>query len=137
MSKRKVIRAMHKIISNKTSKIKDIINCTLRQLIRIILSLVKCLFDKYIKKKMQSSYFKKTITIMLRKSRNKNYFKSLFFKLIALLNILNKILKLIILKRLRYVIKTHDILSNTQIRIRKQRLIDTMLQLIIKKIYTI
>jgi len=74
---------------------------------------------------------------MLRKSRKKNYFKSLFFKLIALLNILNKILKSIILKRLRYVIKTHDILSNTQIRIRKQRLIDTMLQLIIKKIYTI
>jgi len=50
---------------------------------------------------------------MLRKSRKKNYFKSLFFKFIALLNILNKILELIILKRLRYVVKTHNILSNT------------------------
>jgi hypothetical protein len=62
---------------------------------------------------MQLFYFKKTIIIMLRKSRKKNYSKLLFFKFIALLNILNKILELIILKRLRYVVKTHDILSNT------------------------
>ncbi len=74
---------------------------------------------------------------MLRKSRKKNYSKSLFFKLIALLNILNKILESIILKHLRYVIKTHDTLLSTQIRIRRQRLIDTTLQLITKKIYTI
>ncbi len=37
MLKRKVIKAMHKTISNKTLKIYDVINCTLRQLIRIIL----------------------------------------------------------------------------------------------------
>ncbi len=74
---------------------------------------------------------------MLRKSKKKNYFKSLFFKLIALLNTLNKILKSIILKRLRYVVKTYDILSNTQIRAKRQCLINTTLQLITKKIYTI
>ena len=37
ISKRKVIKAMHKITSNKTLKIKNIINYTLQQLIRIIL----------------------------------------------------------------------------------------------------
>ena len=62
---------------------------------------------------MQLSYFKKTITIILRKSREKNYFKLLFFKSIALLNILNKILESIILKRLRYVTETHNTLLNT------------------------
>ena len=86
---------------------------------------------------MQLSYFKKTITIMLRKSRKKNYFKSLFFKFIALLNTLNKILESIILKRLCYVVKMHNILLSTQIRVRRQRLIDTILQLITKKIYII
>ncbi len=65
---------------------------------------------------MQLFYFKKTITIMLRKSRKKNYFKLLFFRLIALLNILNKILKSIILKHLCYVVKTYNTLSNTQIK---------------------
>jgi len=69
---------------------------------------------------MQSSYFKMTIIIILRKSRKKNYSKLLFFKLIALLNTLNKILESIISKRLRYVIKTHDTLLNTQIKVKKQ-----------------
>jgi len=62
---------------------------------------------------MQLSYFKKMITIMLHKLRKKNYFKLLFFKLIALLNILNKILELIISKRLCYVVEAHNTLSNT------------------------
>jgi hypothetical protein len=86
---------------------------------------------------MQLFYFKKTITIMLRKSRKKNYFKLLFFKIIALLNTLNKILELIILKRLYYIVKTHNTLLNIQIRARRQRLINTILQLITIKIYTI
>jgi len=73
---------------------------------------------------------------MLRKSK-KNYFKLLFFKFIALLNILNKILELIILKRLCYVVKTYDTLLSIQIKVKRQHLINTTLQLITKKIYTI
>ena len=61
---------------------------------------------------MQSSYFKKTITIMLRRLRKKNYSKLLFFKSITLLNTLNKILKSIISKCLRYIVETHNILLN-------------------------
>ncbi len=56
---------------------------------------------------------------MLRKSRKKNYFKLLFFKSIVLLNTLNKILESIILKRLRYVVKTYNTLLSTQIKVRK------------------
>ncbi len=37
ISKREVIRAMHKITSNKTSRINDVINDALRQLICIVL----------------------------------------------------------------------------------------------------
>jgi len=74
---------------------------------------------------------------MLRKLRKKNYSKLLFFKLIALLNILDKILELIILKRLCYVVKTHNTLLSTQIKVRKQCLTNIILQLITKKIYTI
>jgi len=42
-----------------------------------------------------------------------------------------------ILKRLYYVIKAYSTLLSIQIKIKKQRLIDTMLQLITKKIYII
>jgi hypothetical protein len=74
---------------------------------------------------------------MLRKSKKKNYLKLLSFKFIILLNTLNKMLKLIILKRLRYVAKAHNTLFNTQIKVKRQRLINTTLQLIIKKMHTI
>jgi len=74
---------------------------------------------------------------MLRKLTKKNYLELLFFRFIALLNTLNKMLELIILKRLRYVIKAHNTLFSTQIKIRRQRSINITLQLIIKKVHTI
>jgi len=74
---------------------------------------------------------------MLRKSRKKKYSKLSFFKFIALLNTLNKILELIISKHLRYIVETYDTLLNTQIKVRRQCLIDMTLQLITKKIHTI
>ena len=74
---------------------------------------------------------------MLRKSRKKDYSKSLLYKSIALLNTLNKILKLIMFEHIRYVVKTLQMFSNIQMSARKQRLINTILQFIMKKIHTI
>jgi hypothetical protein len=50
---------------------------------------------------------------MLRKLKKKNYLKSSSFNFIILFDTLNKMLKLITLKRLRYVVKAHNILLNT------------------------
>ena len=55
---------------------------------------------------------------MLRKLNKKNYTELLSYRLIALLNILNKILKSIILKRVQYVVETIKTFSNTQIKTR-------------------
>ena len=82
-------------------------------------------------------HFKRVFTIILRKLEKKNYTKSSSYRLIALLNTLNKVLKLIISKRIRYVVETLKMLSNTQMNVRRQRLINTILQFITKKIYTI
>ena len=66
-----------------------------------MLSLNKYIFfDKCIKKKIQSSYFKKNFIIILRKLRKKNYIELLLYKSIALLNTLNKILKSIVFERI-------------------------------------
>ena len=43
---------------------------------------------------------------MLRKFEKKDYTKSSSYKLITLLNTLNKVLKLIVSKRIHYVVKT-------------------------------
>ncbi len=56
---------------------------------------------------------------MLRKLEKKNYLEFLSFRFIALFNTLNKMLKSIILKLLRYVVKAHNTLFDTQIKVRK------------------
>ena len=74
---------------------------------------------------------------MLQKSRKKNYSKFSTYKSIALLNTLNKMLKSIMFKRIRYIIKMLKTFLNIQMNARKQRLMNTILQFIIKKIHTI
>ena len=99
MTRYEIIKIVYKINSNKTLKVNKIINRTLQQLARIIIKQIHFLFDKCIKENIQSSHFKKFFIIILRKSNKKNYTKLLSYKLITLLNTLNKILKLIMLKR--------------------------------------
>ena len=127
MTRRKIIKVIHKINLNKTFKINKIINKTLRQLARIVIKQICFFFNKCIKKKIQSSHFKKIFTIMLRKSKKKNYSKSSMYKSIALLNTLNKMLKSIVFERIRYVVKMMKTFSNIQMNARKQRSINMIL----------
>ena len=70
-------------------------------------------------------------------SRKKNYTKSLFIRLITLLNTLNKILKLIVSERISYAVEILKTFLNTQMSARKQRLINIILQFITKKVHII
>ena len=106
MTRREIIKIIHKINLNKIFEINKIINKTLRQFARVVVKQIRSFFDKCIKKRIQSSHFKKVFTIMLRKSKKKNYLKSSLYKLIVLLNTLNKMLKLIMFERIRYVVET-------------------------------
>ena len=137
MTRRKIMKIIHKISSNKTLKINKIINKALRQLARVVVEQIYFFFNKCIKKKIQSSHFKKIFTIMLRKSRKKNNSKFALYKSIALLNTLNKMLKLIVFKRIQYVMKMLKTFSNIQMNARRQRSINIILQFITKKIHTI
>ena len=98
MTHREIIKIIHNINLNKTFKINKIINRTLWQFARVIIKQIPFFFNKCIKKKIQSSHFKKIFIIMLRKSKKKNYSKFSLYKLIALLNTLNKMLKSIVFK---------------------------------------
>ena len=112
MTRREMMKIIYKINSNKAFEINEIINKMLRQLIRVVIKQIRSFFDKCIKKKIQSSHFKKNFIIMLRKSKKKDYSKFLLYKLIALLNTLNKMLKLIVFERIRYVVETLKSFSN-------------------------
>ena len=112
MTHREIMKIIHKINLNKTFEINEIINKALQQLVRVIVKQIHFLFNKYIKKKIQSSHFKKIFIIMLRKLKKKNYSKLSSYKSIALLNMLNKMLKSIVFERIQYVIKMLKMFSN-------------------------
>ncbi len=116
ITKREVRQAIHKIILNKISKFNEVTNQTLRHLVSVASTQMQSLFAKCIKKEIQSTHFKRVITIVLRKLSKKNYLKLFVFRSIALLDTLKKTLKLIVSKRLRYVIKEAKILSNIQMK---------------------
>ena len=137
MTRREMMKIIHKINLNKTFEINEIINKTLRQFVCVVVEQIRFFFNRCIKKKIQSSHFKKIFTIMLRKLRKKNYSKSSSYKSIALLNTLSKMLKSIVFKRIRYVVETLKTFSNIQMNAREQRSMNTILQFITKKIHTI
>ena len=113
MTRREVIKIIHKINSDKAFEINEIINRALRQFANIIVKQIRFLFDRFIKKKIQSLHFKRVFIIMLRKLKKKNYSKLSSYKSIALLNTLNKMLKSIVFKCIQYIVKTLKIFSNT------------------------
>ena len=127
ITKWEMMKAIYKTASNKILKINEVINKALRQLIHIVLTQITSLFEKCIQKNIQSTHFKKIIIIILRKSNKKNYTNLSTYKFITLLNILSKTLKFIISKRLYYVIEKHDTLLNTQMKIKKQQSMNTIL----------
>ncbi len=73
----------------------------------------------------------------MQQSDKKNYFNAKIYKLIVLLNTLNKILKFIIFEHLQNVIKACNLILNIQMRVCKHRSTDTTLQLITEKIHTV
>ena len=136
LTNREIKRVIYKTTSNKISRHIDYMNKIMRKLVDDASKQMRSLFEKCFQKRIQSIQFKNATTIILRKSQ-KNYSNSKTFKFIALLNTLNKILKSIVSKRLRNVLEQYDLLSNTQMNVRKHKLINIALQLITKKIHII
>jgi len=137
LTHREIRRATHKATLNKTSRYINYTNKVMRKLVNNVSKQIYSLFKRCLQKKIQSTQFKSTITIILRKSSKKDYFDARTYKLIALFDTLSKILKFIISKRLRSVVQVCDTILNIQIKACKHKSTNTILQLIIKKIHTI
>ena len=95
-------------ISNKMLQV------SLTELTLILISL----FNACVTHKYHSKQFKKAQTIVLHKSKKSDYIDSKTYWLIALLNIMNKTLESIMIKRLSNIAETHYMLSNAQMRAR-------------------
>ena len=76
------------------------------------------LFNAYVTYRYHFKQFKKTQMIVLCKSKKSDYTDSKAYRLIALLDIMSKVLKSIMIKRLSNIIEIHHMLSDAQMKAR-------------------
>ena len=76
-----------------------------------------------------SKYFRKSIIIILRKSQKKFYSFVFLYKLIVLFNIINKFIKYIIIKRINFLTKKHNLLFRIYFEIKKKNIYEIRIAL--------
>jgi len=111
-----VKQTIRRVKADKALDASDISNRVLQANLAELISVLTSLFNACVIHKYHSKQFKKTQTIVLRKSKKSDYIDSKTYRLIALLNIMSKALKSIMIKRLNDIVKTHHMLSNTQMK---------------------
>ena len=81
--------------------------------------------------------FKLSTTIILRKSSKKNYSRVENYRSIALLSTMSKTLEIIIVKRINWIIETHDLLSRNHLKARKEISTKFAIHALIEKIHAV
>jgi hypothetical protein len=108
-----------KIVSNIVSKENDILNRVIKLALSHVMSVVKWIFNQSLRLEYCLKHFKEFITMSLRKINKSDYFVLKAYRFIALLNILNKLMKSIMTIRLSYVAKKHNLLLKEHFEDRK------------------
>jgi hypothetical protein len=124
-------------VKNKALKLNNISNKVLHRIVYATPALLRNIFQACLNLGIQPTRWKKASIVIIRKPNKPDYTDSTAYKLIALLNILEKAFKAIVAKRIRFLAETYALLPSTQIGARKQRSVDTALHLLLKKIYTV
>ena len=98
----------------------EISNELLKMLTNMIFSHLITLFNACVKHEIHSVKYKKAKTIALRKSEKENYSKPDIYRSIALLNMIDKVLKVIMILRLSNLAERFMLLLSTQMKERKE-----------------
>ncbi len=95
------------------------------------------LFNACVTHKYHSKQFKKAQTIVLCKSKKSNYIDLKMYRFIALLDIMSKTLKSIMIKRLSDIAETYHMLSNAQMRARRKQFVISALNLLVNQVHAV
>jgi hypothetical protein len=137
ITKRKMLKIIKRIVFDKISSFDEIINKLLKICVFIMMKLLISLYVVCIQQTYHLKTFKKVNIITLKKIDKSDYTISKTYRSIALLNIIEKILKFIISKKISWITKTHRLLFNTFMKCRMNRLIKTILKLLIEQIHIV
>ncbi len=132
-----VKQTIRRVKADKASSASDILNRALQASLAELISVLTSLFNACIIHKYHLKQFKKTQTIVLRKSKKSDYIDSKTYQFIALLNIISKALKSIMIKRLSDIVKTHCMLSNAQMKARRKWFMILTLNLLVDQVHTV
>jgi len=117
------------------SDVSEILNKALQADLTELISVLMSLFNACVIHKYHLKQFKKTQIIVLRKSRKSDYIDLKTYRLIALLDIMSKALKSIIIKRLSDITETYHMLLNAQMRMRCKWFVILMLNLLVDQVH--
>ncbi len=137
ISEDEVRQIIKRVKANKASNISDILNRVLQTDLAELISILTSLFNACVIHRYHLKQFKKTQTIVLHKSKKSNYTDSKTYWFIALLDIMKKALKSIMIKRLSDIIKIHHMLSDAQMRARCKWFMILTLNLLVDQIHMI
>ena len=131
-----MLKIIVKQISSKISKNDDIINKIWKWISDIIASHLQRIFNVDLNENYCSKHFRKSIIIALRKSQKKFYSLAASYRLIILLNTINKLIKFILVRRINFLTKKHDLLSRTHFEVKKIVFIEHALHYMMKRIHS-
>jgi hypothetical protein len=137
ITKTKVLRIIKRFVFDKISSSDDFINKLLKACALIMIKLLTLLFETCIQLFYHSKTFKELNTIILKKTRKDDYIISKTYRLIILLNIISKIMKSIMNKRIAWLTKTYRLLFDSHMRCRKNRSIESTLKFFTKQIHIV
>jgi len=95
------------------------------------------LFNACMSQEYHLKQFKKVQTIILCKSKKNDYINSKVYRLIALLNIMSKTLKSIMIKRLNDLAETYHMLSDAQMKVKCKYSMISVLNLLIDQVHVV
>jgi hypothetical protein len=137
ITKREVLKIIKRIVLDKISNLDEIINKLLKICVFIMMQLLISLYVVCIQQTYHSKAFKKVNIITLKKIDKSDYTISKMYRSIALLNIIEKILKFIMSKKISWITKTHRLLFDKFMKCRKNRSIETTLKLFTEQIHIV
>jgi len=137
ITKDEVKQIIRRVKADKASDASDISNRALQASLAELISVLTSLFNACVTYKYHLKQFKKTQTIVLHKSKKSDYINSKMYRLIALLNIMSKALKSIMIKRLSDIVEIHRMLSNAQMKARCKQFVISTLDLLIDQVHTV
>jgi len=137
ISKNEVRQTIKRIKVNKASDISDILNRMLQTDLAKLTLILMSLFNACVIHKYHLKQFKKAQTIVLCKLKKSDYTDLKTYRLIALLNIMSKALKSIMIKKLSDIVETYHILFDAQMKVRCKQFMISTLNLLVNQIHIV